>query len=243
MPSPQPKIDEQYWFNYSEGLVTKNQERAEQAADKLQNLVLWLWGIYTTLAAVGFTLSKKNLPDWAAWVIALTSVMLIVVYWCTAWVRIPKLVQFDPRSPSEIKDAYVKASEARAFRLAVTTAAALIAAVMVGASLVAASLAKEHSDPKSPSLDAVLYSEPNRSDVSIKAHVGTAAEATIDVRAADGSNLNVPRAHLLPADGLIQTSIPLPGGTAAVQVNVEWTDGGVTWRLRRDAVGKNVGKK
>ena len=56
-----PKIDDRFWFDYSVGLINKGPDSRDQAAGKLQNLVIWLWGIYTSAAAIGFALSGKDL--------------------------------------------------------------------------------------------------------------------------------------------------------------------------------------
>ena len=58
MATVKPSIDDQFWFDWSKAHVEGALERRQQAFEKLQNLVLWLWGIYTTFAAVGFTLSS-----------------------------------------------------------------------------------------------------------------------------------------------------------------------------------------
>src|ERR1700687_480376 len=115
---PQPKIDDQYWFNFSETLVSKALDARDQAAAKLQTFALWLWGIYTTLAAIGFTLAAKNLSVADTATIASASGALIVVYWLTIWVQMPKLVGFEPRSPDDImKKAYAANVRAKQWRL------------------------------------------------------------------------------------------------------------------------------
>lgn len=105
-PSIRPKLDDGFWFSLSEDLVTKSLTRHEEAAAKFQNMVLWLWGIYTTYAALGTALAGKALPTWAILVIASPSAALIAVYWGAVWVQAPVPVEFDPRSPDMIRGAF-----------------------------------------------------------------------------------------------------------------------------------------
>ena len=116
----EPKVGDQYWFDYSKKLVDQSQEKSEQAAAKLQNLVIWLWGIYTTFATVGFALSGKNFNFWTTFIIASASATLILVYWGTVWVQMPVLISFDPRSPTDIRNVHHITIHKKRIRLIVT---------------------------------------------------------------------------------------------------------------------------
>ena len=137
-----PKIDDAYWFEYSKNLLDGAQNKREAAAAAIQKLVVWLWGIYTASAAIGFTLSGKELSFWPAIIIAAASGALIIVYWGTVWVQVPIIAHFDPRSPTEIKDAYNNAVRTKSFRLNVTLVGSVFAAIMVSLALMVASVSK-----------------------------------------------------------------------------------------------------
>ncbi|MBV9125514.1 MAG: hypothetical protein JO112_19370 [Planctomycetes bacterium] len=233
---PGPKINDEYWFTYSESLVTKESDRREQAAEKLQNLVLWLWGLYTAAAAVGFALSKKNLSFWPALLIAAASAALIATYWGSVWVRIPLLVEFDPRSPTEIKAAYKTSVQARARRLNITLGLSILAAAMVSLALVLASVTKESQEPKDPAVASFLSSTDGKTTAAVTAHVGKAKTVTMDVQDTTGKSLivNGPGEYLPTDEGTVQTSIPLIDSPAEVVVIVEWPDAtGTTLRLSK----------
>lgn len=173
-----PQLDDRYWFSLSEALVSKSQENREQAANKLQNLVIWLWGIYTAFAAVGFALSGKALTFWTATLIAAASTSLIAVYWGTVWVQIPILVEFDPRSPTEIKDAFTKGIEIKNRRLKVTLFLSLVAAIMVSLALVLASVSKER-ESNVPGFVAAIHSTIGNRTLAVTAIVGQTKKVLI----------------------------------------------------------------
>ena len=108
-----PEVDDQYWLKYSKAPADSALEKRDEAAAKAQNLAVWLWGIYTAYAAVGFVLSGKQLSILSVVLIASASAFLIAVYWATVWVQMPIPTRFDPRSPSEIREAYANAVDSR----------------------------------------------------------------------------------------------------------------------------------
>src|SRR5437762_13700390 len=100
----QPVVDDAYWFAYSKELVEKAITSRNEQAARFQSLVGWLWGIYTASAALGLTLGKANLPTCVKVVIALPSLFLIFAYWMAVEAQTPADVEFDPRSPTQIRD-------------------------------------------------------------------------------------------------------------------------------------------
>lgn len=234
MPVPRPKIDAQYWFNYSESLVSANSERIDQAAERLQAMTLWLWGIYTTLASVGFALAQKRLPSYMAWLIAIASLLLLALYWCAVWMRIPERVSFDPRSPDQIKNAYASACNSRYVRLKITIVVSALAVLAVSASLIVSSFAGQQPESKDPDLKAIVNSDGRRSSVSVTAHVGKTEAVVIVIKTTDGRDMNVPPVRILPSDGLVQTCIELPEKSAAVRVHVQWKVDDTDWQLAKN---------
>lgn len=237
-PLPQPKLDDQYWFNLSETLANKALDARDQAAAKLQNLVLWLWGIYTSLAAVGFALAGKNLSPLHTALIVIASVCLIVVYWATVWVQMPKLVAFDPRSPDEIREkAYVENLLAKHVRLRITLFLALVASILVATALAVASLAKPEPAQQAPRLAAALAGSGEKRSVAVTGYVGKTDGSPVLVRLSP-SKQQVEPVRILAADnGLVQTSIPvlMTAQETPLAVTLEWKEpGGLTHTLSRD---------
>ncbi len=140
--SASPKVDHQYWFDYSKDALDAALIRRDEAAARIQRLVTWLWGIYTGSTAIGFALFEKSLPNDAMLVILGGNLALIVVYWATVWVQVPVARSFDPRSPTEIRAAHGEAVRLKQFRLNVTLFLALAAGILVSLAIVTAALAE-----------------------------------------------------------------------------------------------------
>jgi hypothetical protein len=177
---PSPRVNDSYWFALSEELVTKSSSRHEEAAAKLQSMLLWLWGIYTTYAALGTALSGKALPLWAILVIASASAALIAVYWGTVWVQTPVAVEFDSRSPDDIRAAWAQILEVRHRRFIATMAGLVVAAFMVAAALIVASTVKEEKAAASELSAAIANTRHGRA-VAVLAVVDKGVTATVRI--------------------------------------------------------------
>lgn len=234
---PTPKVDDAYWFAVSEDLVTKSLGAHEAAAAKLQKLVVWLWGIYTTYAAVGIALAGKSLPLWAALLIALASAALIGVYWGTFWVQAPiAAYEFDPRSPDDIRYAFTGILEEREKRFKLTLAGSVIAAAMVAVALTVASTVR--SEPAGArSLRLALVKNGSGSELSFVATVdkGAIAQVRIEPAPATPAHPSTQRTVVASTEGLVQESVPLDASVASARVSVEWPcKGGMTCAMSRE---------
>lgn len=217
-----PKLDDQYWFDFSENLTKNAVSKRDEAAGKLQNLVIWLWGIYTASAAVGFTLSGKSLSILPTVLIAAASAALIAVYWGTIWVQMPDLIEFDPRSPTEIKKAYSNLVTSKHRRLKFTVVLSIIAAVMVSLALLLASVPPGQTGL--PDFDAAITSVDGQQSLALTASITKATEVTVSIQPVGGKKgTGVQRRTFKLADrGLLQVSIPLETDATAVKVTIEW---------------------
>ena len=223
-----PKIDDQYWFDWSKGYIDEAFSRRNDAADKLQKVVVWLWGVYTAGAAVGFALSTKKLDVLPTVLIGLGSVLLILVYWATAWVQMPLTVEFDPRSPTEIADAHYAAVKKKGTRLRVTLALSLLAAISVAGALLMASLwpAKEESKEYEPAL--TLHVEPAADKVLIAVSLGLKPKTpvTVTVKVIDGDKRTdvAQHAYITKEDGTLQASISTTVVAKHYEVTMQWKE-------------------
>ncbi|MBI4965024.1 MAG: hypothetical protein HY913_17245 [Desulfomonile tiedjei] len=222
----EPKIDDRYWFTYSEKLIGKAQESRDQAAEKIQKLVIWLWGIYTAGAAVGFALSGKALSLWPTILIAAASAFLIAVYWGTIWVQVPVVAKFDPRAPADIREAYNACVVAKAWRLKVTLFLSVLAAFMVSLALIVASVS-EGQKPAVHEFAATIHPDGDKRTLSITGAVGKTKKVKVLVQpVVSGKESGKSSEFVLTptAGGLLQTSLPLDPGITEADVTLEWQD-------------------
>jgi hypothetical protein len=142
-------LDEKYWFNYSRTeLVGKAINSRNEQAARLQNVVVWLWGIYTASATVGLTLGKTNFGPKTTGVIACPSFLLIIAYLCAVRAQTPVDVQFEAKSPTAIKEAYTKTVKRKRQLLAWAHGLSFLAGIFVGIALIVASFAKQAPSPE-----------------------------------------------------------------------------------------------
>lgn len=233
---PVPQVDDAFWFDYSKKLIENAIERRDQAAAKLQKLVLWLWGIYTGSAAIGFSLSEKDLSLGVTLLVASASASLIAVYWGTFWVQMPiRTDSFDPRSPDEISSAYLSSLEKKDSRLKLTLVLSIIAAVMVSVSLLATSVSDKVS--QTTSLSALLKKSGNSRLIALSA-TGISAESvhvTVHSVPENGSRKLLVNAVSIPTNnGILQTSLSYQEPVDIVDINLEWKQkDGLNMRINR----------
>lgn len=140
VPPTVPLVNDAYWFGFSKSLIDSALKSRDDAAATLQVFVGWLWTVYTAGAVVGINVGKLSLGFWPSVLIGSPVIALIAVYWMTIWVRIPEVIEFDPRLPKDIERAYnhnIKEKQGRLHRTLVWTAfaGALAATAIVYASV------------------------------------------------------------------------------------------------------------
>jgi hypothetical protein len=230
------KVNDQYWLDYADTIIKSGLEKRDKAAATIQAFAIWLWGIYTATAAVGFVLAGKDLALGPTIVIALGSVSLIAVYCGTIWVQMPVPVPFDPRSPDDIERVYATNVARKDTRLHVTLLLSIVAAFMISAALVAASIARPYKSVV-PKFSAALTTLGGERVLSITGYVNKAKRTTIQVSAISSGVAQAQAqtgAYTPTEDGLIQTSMQLSSNTKEALVSLEWEDAdGMSTRLTR----------
>lgn len=234
-----PLIGDDFWFEYSKKLVEAGSKAPGEISDKFQKMVVWLWGIYTAGAAVGFSLADKQLSLLSTLLIASASASLILVYWCAVWIQVPVDVSFDPRSPTQIKDAYAMGTKTKRRRTKITMWVSFLAAILVVLSLTLASLSPSAAT-QAPGMVAVLGKKDVKQQLSLTAiNLAVKPEdplVTVRVQAspqkeADGSPWNFKPT----AKGLLQVSLPVNPPVEKATVILNWQgEKGVDYQLRQE---------
>ncbi len=238
MSQTSPMINDQYWFEFSKLLVENAQQSREKIAEKLQALVVWLWGIYTAATSVGFALSNKDISAEILILIISGSLSLILVYWATVWVQLPIQVEFDPRSPTEIAQAYEEGMKIKNKRLKYTFLLTAFSIILVSAGFVATSTIN-HSNSDSYNFRAKIFDNKSKSYLALTAFVGKVDTVKITVtpvnESGDKDMTNGKEFFFLPTDeGYIQVSWPLETTSNNLLVEFEWLNGeGTSFTLSR----------
>lgn len=236
----EPKINDEYWFDFSKTLVEQSMTTRIEAAGKLQNLILWLWGIYTAATGVGFALSQKSIGNGPLIWIALASLALIGAYWCTVWVQMPYLVRFDPRSPDEIAAAYSQRIKKANDRMILAIIVSLIAAFLVSVALIIASTTKEAKLPAPKTVmplefTASILPQENQQTLAVTSKVSETKQVTIRIVEEPKPKEPIKPLFCIPfKEQLIQTSVPINENTTSADVILEWKDSqGMSVQLSR----------
>jgi hypothetical protein len=222
---PVPKIDDAFWFDYSVTLVKNAQDNREKAAEKFKDLVKWLWPIYTAGAAIGFSLTGKALPLWEKILIAAAGASLILVYWSTLTIELPRLVAFDPRSPTEIKAAYKEVILSKQKWLRLSAVLSILAAFLVSLALLIASVSKDEK-PVSPAMKAAIIKADSAQKLAVTASVGKTDKVMLTFRPIKGVARGAEACPILltPDEGMVYASLPLNQAVPPLEVSLEWKD-------------------
>jgi hypothetical protein len=218
---PVPQVDDGYWFGYSKNLIDNALKLRDDTADKLQTFVGWLWTLYTTTALIGINFAKLSMDFWSTVLICSPVGTLILVYWLTVWVRMPALMEFDPRSPDEIQSAYEHNLVEKQKRLTWTLAIVGFAAALVVIGLVRS--ATIMSMPPRVQVDAAFSSDGGKEFVSFQGYVVGGKSGTLSVYSLPRKPGDVPLySELLPlTDGRFSVRpVNLATTTSALQVEI-----------------------
>jgi hypothetical protein len=229
-----PTVNDQFWFDISKSMVEDASSSQNEAAAKLQQLIVWLWGIYTASATVGIALSKTSYPLKVIILIASPSAVLIFAYWFAVWVQMPVKVRFDSRIPADIKEAYNKGVRTKGWKLICAVVLSLAAAVLVALALIGASLSKQEV---SANFKAYSYTEQEQDIIAITGRFPVDKEIVLKISSIP--HLDIPSetkklTYITTGSGELQTNIELDFIADQYEVTIEWwEDDGLLRSLRR----------
>jgi hypothetical protein len=110
-PKYRSHLHEGYWFDVGKRLVDDSEANINNSADKFEKLILWFWGIYTSIVGVGaggFTVFLgKSISVGTLVGMILPSVILLIAYWLTTAASTSAIVAFEHRSPDSIREAFM----------------------------------------------------------------------------------------------------------------------------------------
>lgn len=180
----QPQINDAYWFAFSKTLVDGALKSRDDAADKLQGFVGWLWTIYTAGAVIGINLGKLSLGFWPSILIGSPVVALIGVYWMTIWVRTPEVTAFDARVPKQIEHAYEHNLKKKQQKLRCTLVCTALAGALTASAIAYASV--ESSAAQTPRLNVQITDEPESRTIFVSGNAPDALNVVLSVYGYEG---------------------------------------------------------
>ena len=104
-----------YWINtYQKTLLDANHENINQSAEKLEKLILWLWGIYSPIVGIGtgFIQYYISLPfDLPSYVILFSPIILLIfAYYYTTKAQSGESIETDIDSLRKMREHYFSSS-------------------------------------------------------------------------------------------------------------------------------------
>jgi hypothetical protein len=216
-------VDDNYWLAKAKALVDASATSRQEQADKLVDGVKWLWTAYTASAIVGFAFTDKDYPWWAFVVIALPSAILPIAYASAVWVRNPVPIDFDERSPPEIKRAYDGGVSKKVHRLRVALVLAGLGTVAVIFALLTAAFATQ--DKSAGTFSAALDSDKPPLEVIAAGNFdsGTAVKFKVESRIGKKTAETFSRTAVASPDGDVEVRF-LVGEAEKYIVTGTWTE-------------------
>lgn len=241
---PVPKINDGFWFEYSQKIINSAWESREKVGEKTKEFVKWLWPIYAAGTAIGFGLSGKALPIWVNILIAIAGAALIFVYWSTLHIEMPCGVTFDPRSPTEIKAAYLVEIRSKQKWLHISAISSLFAVFLVSLALMFAATIKSEK-PLLHDMKAAITMVDNTRKLAVTASVGKVEQVFLTVHPgkSEAGVAGIGPLLLTPEEGMVYASIPLDKMALPLVVSLEWKNASGTKMMLSNEIKTNGGTK
>ena len=99
------KINDQFWFDWSEELIKSSIERLDKGLNRLNTYIISLWAIYTGASIFSLDLVKFEYNDFYL-IIVLPHLILLLGRWLIVQAQLPVDISFDPRIPAHIEKSY-----------------------------------------------------------------------------------------------------------------------------------------
>lgn len=141
---------DEFWLGYGAEMIRSAIDRRDQAADKLQAYVAWLWSIFTAATTLGFSFAKLGTTLPVIALVVATQVALIIAYGLCTRVRLPVDTAIVANSPETIVAAYRCTVAEKRKRLRKAFVATSVSVALVGVALAVASVCAPSSKADPP---------------------------------------------------------------------------------------------
>lgn len=128
-------VDDQYWLQYGKKSVENAISTRNEGAAKLEKMILWFWGIYTTTLTIGVSIRLIDANFITLILLASPIFLLVISYFFAILAQLPVHAEFDPAIPYEIKEAHVEGLLVKKQRFSIALYLTFAAALVLGLAL------------------------------------------------------------------------------------------------------------
>lgn len=128
-------VNDQYWLEYAKKTIENAITSINEAAARLEKMILWFWAVYTATFTIGVSTKALNAPFYILALLSSPILILIINYWFCNWVQMPVISEFNPIIPEEIRNSYNRSVGIKNFRYKVTLYLTLFSALTLASSL------------------------------------------------------------------------------------------------------------
>ena len=219
-----PKIDDQYWFDMSEKMVSGSIERLDKAIESVKTLINWAWGVY--IASSILTVEYKDVEEW--WVLALLSapyLVLILSYWSSNMAQLPVPIGFDARSPTMIRQAYITTYDAKAKALKSLRWWSFLSLFSMGLALTVAFWVKNTKQPPG-TFDGQVVKNAGRSVLLVQGDLPANQKIDVDITQTfkTGKPWDTAYPLLNGRRGTFRCEVPVRDSATTIALTLRWTE-------------------
>jgi hypothetical protein len=230
-------INNEYWLDYAKKEVDNSVTSVNDAAAKLEKMVLWFWSLYTASFTIGVSINAIDAPTWVLILLASPIVLLIMTYWLCVWAQLPILSHhpYDPRVPVEIIKAYNFGQLKKDRHLRFAQTLSLVAALFLGIALFSFSFVHKK---EATVMNALYNASKNTILISGTLPKNTLVNTYIDSVDREGNKKEFyVNSFLVQDNGVLNINVPVNDPPKEVVVSTFWKDNnvekGFTQKLRK----------
>jgi hypothetical protein len=230
-------INNEYWLEYAKKSVDTSVTSINDAAAKLEKMVLWFWSLYTASFTIGVSINAIEAPTFVLVLLATPIALLIMTYWLCVWVQLPIMSHhpYDPRVPVEIIKSfnYGHLKKDKHMRLALVLS--FLSALFLATALFSFSFVHK----KEPAVMNALYNA-TKSSIVIS---GTLPKNTLVNTYIDSVDITGDKTqffsntYLVQSNGILNINVPVKTPPREIIVSTFWKDDnvekGFTQKLRK----------
>ena len=215
-------INDEYWLKYAKTSVENSITARNDAAAKLEKMVLWFWSLYTASFTIGITINLLAAPVWVLSLLASPIVLLIITYWLCVWAQLPVTATYDPRIPSEIQTGYNQGLKIKNNRFHLALLLTFLSALLLAIALFSLSFVHK----KENYVINAFYND-NKSCIIISGSLPKNTIVNTSLDSIDNKNIKVgffSNTYKIQENGILNINVPIKNPPREIIVSTTWKD-------------------